>query len=505
MRAYPGRILLVCFLVCVALLGGQSESQANWLGKLLKEAGEAGVDGGATVSKIGVGALEDAAAVVRRLPKTGQGQLTFAAHATPAGHWKFSNRDGDVFTAANREEMGRVAKALAPDADGSGAFNLYLSDETVFTRPQLIDDLPKSAQLNLALGNQSFRLHRKGSGARGRLFAQVRANVLVRIGERAEFMEAVWQLGRKLPSEKIRVLSLKPGGAADLSPRVRTDKASGLPLADEIDPTRLADAFSSIRGQTALLTGRVEGDLLYVLPSSGAEQAVSLSGLRTAAANADVNFVVLNSSRPLQPGGQNWLWQTIELDGLKTALGKSNFGDFLEALAGRRGQLVVSTSPQEANRIVLQAVPDNASSDLVGSVGQWVGDAVSEVAGNVVTESVSAFMTSKERQKELDERIVPGIPSDWQFYYIAALIMGLVGIAVSKAWWDRIWPMEQRAEYRGWFGYAAARAIRWSVFGFVFLPLVGPIALLSAFALKLFGWLMVPVRLFQRILGFRGA
>ncbi|MCH9808646.1 MAG: hypothetical protein K0U74_13020 [Alphaproteobacteria bacterium] len=493
---------LAVLVLVAALVMGSARGEANWLTKILKETGEAGGDGGTKASRLGLGGLGDAAGVLRRLPEPGPGKLAFAAHATPAGHWRFVNREGAVFTAATPDEMGRVAKALAPEAEASSVPSLYLSEESVFKRPQLIDDLPKPASLHLAFGDQAFPLLRRGGGEAASLLAQLRPNLFVAIGTRAQFTESVWQLGRRLPREKIRVLSLKPGGASGLAGLPRFDKARGLPLADEIDPAKLAKALPGIRGQTAVVTGRIEGDLLYVLPSSGAERAVLLGEIRAAASRADINFIVLQSSRPLQPGGQNWLWQTIELDGLRSALAKSTVADFLQALVGKHGRFVVSSNETGPGRVRFDAVPDNAGGDFVDSVGKWVGDAVSEVAGNVVTESVSAFMTSSDRRQELDERIIPGIPSSFQFYYLGALVMGLLGFGVAKSWWDGIWPREQRSEYRGVFGYGAAFVVRWAAFILIFLPVVGPFALLGALVIWLGYWLMLPVRVLRRMLGF---
>jgi hypothetical protein len=55
--------------------------------------------------------------------------------------------------------------------------------------------------------------------------------------------------------------------------------------------------------------------------------------------------------------------------------------------------------------------------------------------------------------------------------YLALLIVGLLGLPVSRAWWRRLWPPEQAAEYAGRSGYWAARTIRGTVFLLVFLPL----------------------------------
>ena len=110
-------------------------------------------------------------------------------------------------------------------------------------------------------------------------------------------------------------------------------------------------------------------------------------------------------------------------------------------------------------------------------------------------------MTSEDRQRELDERILPGIPSDFQFYYIGALIMGVLGFNVASSWWAAIWPREDRGEYRGNFGFGAARTVRWLAFSLVFLPIVGPFALLAKLSLQLINLLLMPVRLVQRMLG----
>lgn len=502
-RPHPVLMIVLAMWVSIGVAGGV---EAHWLTNLLKEAGEAGGDAAKTASRVGLGSLDEAAGLVKRLPKHADGDLPLAAHATPEGHWTFTNREGAAFTAATPDEMARVAKSLAPDTPEAAGLSLYLSEDSVFLRPHAIDDLPAAARLNVVVGEASYPIVRRGTtGDAPQFFAKVRDNVLVPIGERADFREAMWQLGRPLSRADIRVLSLRPGSAKGLSPSAKFDSVRKMPLADEIDPARLADALLDIRGQTAVVTGRIEGDLLYVLPSSGSEQALSLSSIRVAAAEADVNLVVLHSSKPLQPGGQNWLWQTIEVDGLGKALEKGSFGDFLDALAGGRGQLVVKTAGHGESRVLVEALPDAAGRDIVDSMGTWVGDAVSDVAGNVVTEGVQAFMTSESRQNELDQRIVPGIPSDWQFYYIGALIMGVIGFGFARYWWDAIWPKENRAEYGGGFGYWAARTIRWVVFIAIFLPLVGPFAMMAWFGEQVFSWLMMPVRAVKWLLGYRSA
>jgi hypothetical protein len=99
-------------------------------------------------------------------------------------------------------------------------------------------------------------------------------------------------------------------------------------------------------------------------------------------------------------------------------------------------------------------------------------DVVSDLAGRILTSGVEANVRSQERQRELDDRITPGIPSVIQFGYLALFVFGLFGLPVSRGWWGRVWPAEQRAEYGSAIGYWAARAVRSVTLILLFAPLV---------------------------------
>jgi hypothetical protein len=478
-------------LSCLALLLALSVpgAQANWLsrlGRIGAEVGETGVRAG----KIGVIELERGAALIRTLPPGAKGSV-LAAHATPEGHWKFVNRDGDVFTAGTPEELQRVLPTLLPDAAPGGSLGIYLSEETLFADRALLKDLPSGAKLYIVAGADSYPLLSRGDA----LFAAVRPNLLVDLRERALFDEAIAQLERPLSRSSIRSLALEPGGPATLSSYPRLDPDTKAALVDAIDPPALARAMSSVRGQTVLVTGRVEDNLLHFNPSAGGEQSVKLSELTRAAADADVNLVILQSDTPRQPGGRNWFWQRISVGGLDDALKRATFGDFLDALGASRGEFHVSMQREANGRVAIRAVPADAGSEpITGVVGGWWSSAVSNVTGNVVTTAVDVYARDDERQKELDRRLIPFIPSWYQFAYLMGLVAGVLGWPVASQWYVRIWPPEQRAEYRGAVGYRAAQGVRLLAYLLLFLPIVGIPALIVSFMQQLWGLAMLPVR-----------
>jgi hypothetical protein len=122
----------------------------------------------------------------------------------------------------------------------------------------------------------------------------------------------------------------------------------------------------------------------------------------------------------------------------------------------------VVSAKVSGRRATLEAMP---STDLAGGPGTIPGGdlfsgVVSDITGRVITTGLQADMRSAERQTELDQRLIPGIPSDFQVGYLVLVVLGLFGVPVSRAWWRRIWPPETASEYAGRAGYLAARTVR---------------------------------------------
>ena len=488
-------------LACVALLlaVGVAGAQANWLsrlGRIGAEVGDAAPAAGKLgTAKLGIVDLERAATHIRTLPAGANGAV-LAAHATPEGHWKFVNRDGDVFTAGTPDELQRVVPTLLPDAAPTGGnLGIYLSEETLFRDRALLKDLPPGAKLHVVAGADSYPLIAGADGGSGMLYAAVRPNLMVELRERALFDEAIAHLERPLSRSSIRTLALEPAGPPTLSSYPRLDPETKTALVDSIDPPALAAAMSSVRGQTVLVTGRVEDNLLHFRPSSGGEQSIKLSELTRAAADKDVNLVILHAETPRQPGGRNWLWQRIAVDGLDDALKRATFGDFLDALGAASGEFRVSVQREASGRVAIRAMPSSAGSEpITGVVGGWWTSAVSSVTGNVVTSAVEVHARGEERQQELDRRIVPYIPSWYQAAYLLGLVAGVIAWPVASGWFARLWPHEQRGEYGSAVGYRSAQAVRLAAFVLLFLPIVGTPAFIVFLLLQAWALLTLPAR-----------
>ncbi|MEM1371307.1 MAG: hypothetical protein AAGG72_03650 [Pseudomonadota bacterium] len=489
-------------------------AQAGWLTRLVKDAGDAG----SSVGKFGVKGLDESFDVVRKLPTTPD-RLALAATVSPEGHWTFVNRDGDVFTAANREELGRVRQALAPDlatptknaGREKAQLAIYLAPETVIATPALLKELPTGAMLHVTVDRKPYRLVPNGARSGGATYEtwaiRLRSNLQVRLGPKvATLKNAVWQLNRPLHRADIRVVALDVEGADALLAVPRLNATKKAARVDRLKPDALAASFRDVRGQTVLLKGRLEGREFVFTPSGGRERRLDYAELSARAAESDVNLVVLNTNSTRQPGGRNWFWQPVKVDGLDTALQRATYADFLNTLAEGQGPFRVDYASTSSTRATLiarsqgEAVGD--ANGIVGDVSEFFGQVVIETTGNVVSEAVTISMNNRARQSELDRRIIPGIPSAYQMLYVAGLVLGFLSWSTLKAWWPYVWRTERRQDFAGSRGYHAARAVEALAFFAVFIPLAGPFAFVWRWLLTIWLWVSWPFVLLGRAISF---
>jgi hypothetical protein len=496
------RVDAVLLSLAALLLGvaGSQPAAADWLSSFRNPSAK-------------VMALDAAGARLKIFAATAAGPA-LAATVSQEGHWTFVNKLGERFTAASAEELKRVVGTLIhePAATSapvpSGRLIVLLTEDAIFDNRTWLKDLPKGADLRVVVNDDVWRLHQRGELARGQspaaplLFAEIRPNLLVAATDRAQFDEAVWQLNQPLKAANIRVLSLEPGGPPTLAGTPKLDPVTRRPLIDRLDPLRATDAMKALRGQTALVVGRIDGKLLFVRGSSGPEQSVILADLVQAAEAADVNLVLLQSASSRQPGVRNWLWQKAEVAGLDDALARAQLSDLLAVLGtGERPLAIMPTAgmpaagtapssppitPPIPGRIVLTAVPAVAPNMLetvlpVGRAAELISGAIDDVmsglTGKVTVTQAQLHLQSRQRTLDLQGRLLSNVPTGWIEAYLGALVLGLLGWRLTSRWWQRLWPRETRGDYAGTLGFRAAQAARALLMVAVFLPVAGLLAL----------------------------
>lgn len=399
--------------------------------------------------------------------------VALAAHVSPEGHWTFVNPAGETFTASSDTEIKRALDVLLPEA-GSRTPTFLLTGDCVFERREQLARLPKGAELALGWGQETFKIEAESAGTGRRLLAVVRPTLLLALTTAGDFGEALQLLRRTMERQRFRVVSLEPGGPRSLARSPRIDTVTGKPDVDPIDPAAIGPALSALRGQTAVFVGRLDSGTLTFKPASGPERTLSFDALAANAAAADVDLLVLKSASGQQPGSRNWLWQRVEIKGLEQALGHATLADFFGALGSANSRMALSIERQSPTRTSfdLRPLPGSAG-DMVSAsrIGGVVSDAVTNLVGNVVHTGALGNFRSSERRTEVDSRLISFVPSLAQWIFGALLVLGLTGLPTSLAWWNKLWPRENAAEYANAFGYHAAGTVRLIAYAAIFMPL----------------------------------
>jgi len=414
-------------------------------------------------------------AKVQSIPDNMQAGVV-AATVSAEGHWTFANGKGELFTAANDREMETMADALFPEGTSARGVVIYLSSVAVFQHRAQLKNLPASARLYLVSGDRSYLLQSVSTQTEKDqvLYAQVRPDVIVALSQRDLFEELVWQLERPLPQDRTRVLSIVRNGPATFSARRPVHYAKSDMGVDRIASQHLIAALPALSEQLAILTGRIDGNDFIIRTGDGGEVTRNLENIRQVAVANDIGLVLLNSKSPRQPGSRNWLLQRVDVNGLNAALESATVADFIGSLALAANKVEVRGTPPKNGRLRLIIAP--IASNFIAPAGGLAGlisELASEVAGTVMPQTAQLDFPDRLRAEELSRRVLPGIPSVLQFGFAAVFVIGLIGIKAAWNWWRTIWPAELRNEYGNWFGYQAARGIRFLLFIVFFLPAAG--------------------------------
>lgn len=469
---------LLTVIVCLPI-----PASANWLTSLGEIASTAGRTGGKLAGEVSIG-LESAAKIISKLPAELQ-KGAIAAEALPDGAWRLRNAAGETITATTPEGIRGALTGLEPGLKETGSFSFYVNEDAAFQNVTALEALPSDAQIHVAIDDASYPLLRQGKGDAAKLFAELDGNLIISIADRTLFDEAIWQLKRPLGKAGIRVLSLDGGGARAL-PAAGRRSAEGLPLAETIDVGALDTAFASIRGQTVIVSGKIEAGAVGFTGVSGKTGSIPLADLTRAAEAQDVNLLMLDAGTPKQPGGTTWLWQERGIANLNTAMAHTTLGHFISALSRGQGRITITTDWGEGGHFRLTAVP--AASDAPAAsaaapqaglgerAAEFAAHVAEKLAGNVAPQSTVISLNSRNTQWDLDHRLIPGVPAWILYAYAAGWVSGLIAFTETRRWW--------RFLTRGWLSTAPSwprRTIMTAVYWLIFTPLVGWPALMSFF------------------------
>jgi hypothetical protein len=142
--------------------------------------------------------------------------------------------------------------------------------------------------------------------------------------------EVLYRLSKNFNRAAMRLIRLDPMGGETISAATR--KGSGkLQAPDWVAPFHFAAALQGIRGQTAVVTGRIEAGVLRADAGTSGTIQIELSQLERAAADADVNLIVVGTNKLAQPSATG-LFGPVRFKALEAAFQTRDLRGFLSAV-----------------------------------------------------------------------------------------------------------------------------------------------------------------------------
>lgn len=428
---------------------------------------------GTGVALVGAGVLSDSVRFISRLGPADASTRRLAAGFDADGTFHMADARGTEWAARTPEQLMRALDQAARKQDVSDAsvqaaepLVLYLPDDQLWQHRTGVATLPPSVELRIVhRGKQDYALVRNQDDT-GPLAVEIRAGVRAAPINASSFDEILFRAERPLPKGSMRLIRLETGASSPL-PAAPT-LGSKIPNVDSVDPATLTQQLRRVRGQTVVVSGRIEDGILIADAGKSGTNRIPLSRLQEAAAVSDVNLVVVGLSSAVQPGKVGWLGPSAQFKRLEHAWAQSTYGDFLASLARDDAPMILTASPITGKHVVISArsrsaKPDGIIDHELGS-GRWV-----HVADIVAR--------TREVEQEHDDRVVSWVPTSLQWIPLANFVLGLMAIGTAMSLFNRLWREPQQSSHTSVSWRGTIRVSRVLVFLVLFLPLAGGIAM----------------------------
>ncbi|MEM7406154.1 MAG: hypothetical protein AAF458_12720 [Pseudomonadota bacterium] len=470
----------------VSILSGLGKA-----GKAASSAGKAGKAGvAATGAAAGVSLLTDAGGFLRRLAPDPSVRRV-AADVDATGGVRVTMDDGSALLVRAPEDI----PGLFKDAAGSArSLEIYVADDVLWTHRNRFAALPADATLHVVHRGQSpYRINRR-AGA-GDWAIAVGNRVEVPYMAPGRFDSVVFRLTRPLQRASIRLIRLEPGARQPLPLAPRHQRAR-LPDADPVDPGNLATALRRIRGQTAVLTGRVKNG---VLEAGSPPVRVPLADIARAAEDADVNLIVAGLNSPLQPGARGVFGRAKRFVDLERAYAAPDLAGFLSELTST-GVLRLSPGTRGDTHVAMtgERYPRAAPADAAAVPAERRPSSSPETGDGLETalhfgHVVHLVHRTQAVEEDYDQRVFVWLPSSIMYLLAANWILGILAHGTAWGWMSGLWPLAPFREHPSRAQWLLLAPLRRLIFYSVFLMLAGGLAAAWLLLLALFVILSTPV------------
>ncbi len=418
-------LLIVSFFVLVLFV---TSANAGILSFLMKSVDNAADVGGKTARQL------DGLSSLRYLPDE-PGISRVGVDVTPDGKLNFISDSGRSWSVNSPDEVASVLRdiktnSLLPNGKKAKTFKIFVSEDQLFRSNELslLKDLD---QLHLVRNDKSFPLKWVKNNRSEHWRVETSNNLFVDAKTPEALKEGLWRLSTSFNTGNMRLVSFSSDfDGMPSSIQAVTEKA--VPDLTRINPESIETSFNILRNQTLIVTGKRKGDLLEIKPES-----LDINQLQNHAKENNVNLIILETENAAQLGSSRLPWKNVLKEKqLEEAFSTTTFGDFLSNFSQKKNPISLNLTNNSENYVAFRSSPSNVI-DNKNVISK--SNTVTNLTAHIVVRSISLYTHNQSHQKELDSRIIEGIPSWIHTLLLSNIIFGVLALFLPDGFWLKLW------------------------------------------------------------------
>ena len=289
-------------------------------------------------------------------------------------------------------------------------------------------------------------------------------NVAIKISDRDALKEAFWFFQKPSHKKQPRYIQLT-NSSEDLTVK-KYGNNTGI---EKADISHLMNTISKMRNHSIVLAAKVKNGRLY---TGNRSFSINMSELKKVADENDLQLTVLSTDNPHK--ALRDISRKIKPEYKDGQLQYQTTAQYFNLIAGtnKASEIEISVSGRGNRQLAVQWIrKDQDQKSKVKRSSELV-----MLPLHASLHSITVLQPDRERQNELDARIIENVNSWIQFYIISSSVLGVIAIGTSWRLWKKIWQPDKPKETAWSIRYYLLLVIHRLLFLLIHLPLLGLIS-----------------------------
>lgn len=377
------------------------------------------------------------------------------------GDWQVKQPDGQIIVLTESTNLSYLQNP--PKVLVVNAFELPADLNAFYNLPSALPVLIRS--------KTDLVFHLKKPATPGAPWKLTLNSVVLTVKDVTQLKSALWHMQRQVINRKAHLISL----ASDLHQGLKKGTDLNGHSRESVGLAVLPEAFSKLKRETIVLVAQTEKGLIRAIEDTGQSAELRISELTKAAEQYDINLIFIDSADT-----QRSLEEISgKLPASDSADPNSTINFYNQLIDPNQGTLNLSIHASGRSQSLVHSTyksttaPSPKQSDHSADIHQLQQEEALKFTTGLTIRGITYYHPDEARSEELENRIIPGIPSFVQYYAILSFILGCIALTTSWRFWNAIWKPARPVSISGWLLYALIWPLHKAAFLVLYLPFAG--------------------------------